>query len=65
MTYKKYKLKNIADIVSGYFFRTKIQNNPGGKTYVIQMRDISENRSGIVNEPHKVDSGKINDKHST
>lgn len=60
---QKYKLKDIAIISSGYSFRTKIQNNPNGNTYVIQMRDISNDRTGIIDKPHKVDSGKINKKH--
>lgn len=63
MKHQRYKLKNIATISSGYSFRIKIQNNPEGNTYVIQMRDISDDRSGIVNEPHKVDGNKIHEKH--
>ena len=63
MVYQKYKLKDIATINSGYSFRTKIQNNPKGNTYVIQMRDISGDRTDIIDEPHKVDSKKINKKH--
>ncbi|MCK4638689.1 MAG: restriction endonuclease subunit S [Bacteroidales bacterium] len=63
MGHQKYKLKDIAIISSGYSFRTKIQNNPNGNTYVIQMRDISNDRTGIIDKPHKVDSEKINKKH--
>ena len=63
MEHQKYKLKDIAIISSGYSFRTKIQNNPNGNTYVIQMRDISDDRSSMVDEPHKVDGCKIHEKH--
>ena len=63
MDYQRYKLKDIANINSGYSFRTKIQNNPKGNTYVIQMRNISDDQTGIIDEPHKVDIEKINKKH--
>lgn len=63
MTGQKYKLNNIATINSGYSFRTKIQNNPEGNTYVVQMRDIADDRTGIVSIPHKVDGSKIHEKH--
>lgn len=61
--YQKYKLKQIANINSGYSFRTKIRNNPEGNTYAIQMRDISDGGLGIINEPLKVDVDKINMNH--
>lgn len=63
MTRQKDKLKNIATINSGYSFRTKIQNNPVGNTYVIQMRDIAEDKSRVVNTPHMVNGSKIHEKH--
>jgi restriction endonuclease S subunit len=63
MTEQTYKLKEIATINSGYSFRTKVQNNPTGNTYVIQMRDIAEDRFGIESTPNKVDGGSINEKH--
>ncbi len=63
MEYQKYKLKDIATINSGYSFRTKIQNNPEGNTFVIQMRDISNDHSKIVNTLSKVDGTRIHEKH--
>ncbi|MBW6479375.1 MAG: restriction endonuclease subunit S [Bacteroidales bacterium] len=63
MNQQRYKLKNIATINSGYSFRTKILNNPAGNTYAIQMRDISDDKSRIFNEPQKIDGEKINKKH--
>jgi len=57
------KLKDIAEITTGYSFRTKIQNDPKGNTYAIQMRDISDDRTNIIDEPNKVDGGKIHEKH--
>lgn len=63
MTGQKYKLRNIVTINSGYSFRTKIRNNPAGNTYVIQMRDIAEDRTDVVNTPHMVDGSKIHEKH--
>ena len=58
-----YKLKDIATIVSGYSFRSKVQNNPDGDTYVIKMRDISPDRTNIANSPHKFNGSKIHEKH--
>ncbi|MBL7137660.1 MAG: restriction endonuclease subunit S [Bacteroidales bacterium] len=63
MEHQKYTLKDIATINSGYSFRTKIKNNSEGNTYVIQMRDISNDRSSIVDDPHIVDGDKIYEKH--
>ncbi len=37
----KTKLKNIANIQSGYSFRTKIQRNENGNVQVIQMKDLT------------------------
>lgn len=63
MSIRKVKLKEIAEITSGYSFRTKIQNDPKGDTYAIQMRDISEDRTKIIAVPHMVDGSKIHEKH--
>jgi len=60
---KKQQIKDLATIHSGYSFRTKIQNNPEGKTFVIQMRDISNDRTRIANTPHLIDGSAIKDKH--
>lgn len=63
MEYQKYKLKDIATINSGYSFRTKIQNNPEGNLHIIQMRDISNDHTRIINTPCRVDGAKIHEKH--
>lgn len=63
MKHKIYKLKDVATITSGYSFRTKIQNNPEGDTYVIQMKDINEGKTAIINIPHMIDAKKVDDKH--
>lgn len=63
MTGQKYRLNNIATINSGYSFRTKIQNNSEGNTYVIQMRNIAEDRNNVISIPYKVDGSKIHKKH--
>jgi len=63
MFYQKYKLKDLTNINSGFSFRTKVQNNPSGNTFVIQMRDISADRSGITNEPLKINGEMIHKSH--
>ncbi len=63
MKHKIYKLKDVGTITSGYSFRTKIQNNPDGDTYVIQMKDINEDKTAIINIPHIIDAEKVDDKH--
>jgi restriction endonuclease S subunit len=37
------KLSEIAKIVSGYTFRTSIENDPKGKTFVLQAKNIGAN----------------------
>ena len=63
MGHQKFILKDIATINSGYSFRTKIQNNPEGNIFVIQMRNISNDHSKIVNTLSKVDGIRIHEKH--
>lgn len=41
------KLSEIADISTGYSFRSKIKEDPEGDTKVIQMSDVDKNR-GII-----------------
>lgn len=43
------KLKEIADISTGYSFRTKIKHDPAGDTKVIQMSDVDKYR-GVLTE---------------
>lgn len=43
------KLKEIADISTGFSFRSKIKHNPEGDTKVIQMSDVDKYR-GIITE---------------
>lgn len=39
---KKIKLKNLAEIKSGFPFRSKIENDESGNVRVIQLRDVDE-----------------------
>lgn len=43
----KTKLKNLAEVFSGFSFRKKIENDKNGKLYVIQMRDLSDDYLAI------------------
>jgi|GEM_PF-2489709 len=42
MSTKTVKIKEIADLRSGYHFRGRIKNDPKGNVAVIQMSDVSE-----------------------
>jgi restriction endonuclease S subunit len=48
------KLKNIADIFTGQTFRSKVENEPGGEVWVIQMKDLDKNYSRISTEPNAI-----------
>jgi len=63
MQNQKFILNDIATINSGYSFRTKIQNNPEGNIFVMQMRDISNDHNKIIDVPSKFYGTKIHDKH--
>jgi len=49
-----YKLNNIADIFTGQTFRSKVENNPDGEVWVIQMKDLNKNYTGISSKPNTV-----------
>lgn len=42
------KLKNIANISTGYSFRSKVRHDPEGDTKVIQMRDVDKYKGVMV-----------------
>ena len=42
---KHIKLKNLVTIISGYPFRTKIETDPSGNTFIIQMEDINKDHT--------------------
>jgi restriction endonuclease S subunit len=63
MDFQKTKLKDLANIDSGFTFRTRIVNDPGGNVFAIQMRDISDLKTGISQTPHKVFIEKLSEKY--
>lgn len=44
------KLKEIAEISTGYSFRTKIKHDPAGETKVIQMSDVDKHEGILVDK---------------
>lgn len=48
------RLDQIADIFTGQTFRTKVDNNPDGDVWVIQMKDLNKNYTGISSQPNTV-----------
>ncbi len=48
------RLDNIADIFTGQTFRSKVDNNPNGEVWVIQMKDLNKNYTGISGQPNTV-----------
>lgn len=48
------RLNNIADIFTGQTFRSKVDNNPNGEVWVIQMKDLNKNYTGISSQPNTV-----------
>lgn len=56
----KILLNGIAKIGSGQSFRHKIEHNPTGTCWVIQMKDISYEHLSIIGEPLSIDLEDIN-----
>ncbi len=56
-------LKSIAEIRSGYSSRGGIENDPEGNAYAIQMRDLGNNYSYIMDFPHKIKISHKEEKH--
>jgi restriction endonuclease S subunit len=48
------KLKDIADIFTGQTFRSKVENNPEGDVWVIQMKDLNEKYNDFSGTPNTV-----------
>jgi restriction endonuclease S subunit len=57
-----YKLNNIADIFTGQTFRSKVENNPEGEVWVIQMKDLNKNYTGISSKPNTVNFNDVSQK---
>ncbi len=53
------KLKEIATIFTGQTFRSKVENNPEGKVWVIQMKDLNEDYTTLSGIPHAVNFNEI------
>lgn len=53
----------LIELFSGYSFRSKVVNDPGGDMEVIQMKDLEDGYSRIGNELTKVDSSTIRQKY--
>jgi hypothetical protein len=52
----------ISDLFSGFSFRNKVENDPKGDLFVIQMKDLEYNYSSIKSDLTKVSSDKISSK---
>lgn len=48
------KLKELAEISTGYSFRTKIKHDPAGDTKVIQMSDVDKYEGILVDKLHSL-----------
>ena len=56
-------LKDISEVFSGHTFRERIENNPEGDCYVIQLKDLDMQNQKIKEQPHLVQSKGIYEKH--
>lgn len=48
------RLKDIADIFTGQTFRSKVENNPEGEVWAIQMKDLNANYTDFSGTPNLV-----------
>jgi len=55
----KKKLTKVAAIFSGQTFRKKVQNDPDGTVWVIQMKDLNDEYTGLKDLPHAVQESEI------
>jgi len=53
-TLMQIRLNKLADIFTGQTFRTKVDNNPDGEVWVIQMKDLNKNYTGISGQPNTI-----------
>lgn len=56
-------LKDISEVFSGHTFRERIENNPGGDCFVIQLKDLDLPNQKIKSLPHLMKSEGIYEKH--
>lgn len=71
MQYRYYVMKSIVSInsvlvelFSGYSFRSKVVNDPGGDLEVIQMKDLEDGHSRIGSELTRINSSTIPQKYA-
>lgn len=49
-------LKNIAEIFSGHTVRGRVESDPTGDVYAIQLKDLAKHYSQITDFPHQIKS---------
>jgi restriction endonuclease S subunit len=54
----------LSDLFSGFSFRSKVENEPNGDLFVIQMKDLEHHYSSIKSELTKISSDKISSRFS-
>lgn len=59
---RKTQLNEVATIESGVSFRHRIEDDPEGDCWVIQMKDISNEDKIIINEPQSILIKEVNQK---
>ena len=47
-------LKNIAEIFSGHTVRGRVESDPSGEVYAIQLKDLAKHYSEITDFPHQI-----------
>lgn len=63
MKHYTYLLKEIADIRTGYSFRTKIQPDFTGNTLVVQLKELSEKNTIDISTAVKIDMSDISENY--
>jgi|SRR5690554_3987876 len=56
-------LNEVANIESGVSFRHRIEDNPNGDCWVIQMKDISNDDQTIISQPQAILKDEVNPRH--
>lgn len=56
------KLKNITAISSGQTFRGRIENDRDGAVWVIQMKNLDDSYTSLMNVPHLVKEDEISER---
>lgn len=52
-------LKEIAEIFSGHTVRGRVESNPSGDVYAIQLKDLAKHYSEITDFPHQIKSSGV------